>query len=480
VSLTVEALATAISQIDDIDPEFAAMIATGLLPFIERHIAAGQQGEQSDLLDDLARIYATIPVLPVTAETAEEATNALLAFCYLPAVRKALDLQIPPPAPLGDAEDYLRPLRNAIDTADAYATGGPRNLRIVTLRMDEAEAMLARASLATPQPPKPAADVPSPDSPIMKWADAAIALRDAKPAGDVPLPMFPIESEGSYWSTTEIEVIRAYGDAREAAGRADAVPDGFVLSPHFRGFAHLGLGRYRLSHSRAGVEAELSIVPATPEEVAGRAVGDLRDDGPDEIPAELMAVRLRFENVAGLDALEQQLRLLRETHFPQQPAAEGDLVLIERGLIGAACSAIDKKRDAPNLLAKLRAVTFSKSDPAAVNQPMTTQGEDAGREAVVTTLVYDPEDESGDGPWFSLQDWARLRELPPGTKLYTNPSPVADAEAQDDTEARKLYSKWTDSHDKIHCNRFPSWSDLGEEDRAEWRDKAARLTGPQS
>ena len=46
-------------------------------------------------------------------------------------------------------------------------------------------------------------------------------------AGAVPLPMFPIESDGSYWSTTEIEVIRAYGDAREAAardaGRADAV-----------------------------------------------------------------------------------------------------------------------------------------------------------------------------------------------------------------------------------------------------------------
>lgn len=56
-----------------------------------------------------------------------------------------------------------------------------------------------------------------------------------KPAGDVPLPMFPIESEGSYWSTTEIEVIRAYGNAREAAardaGRADAVPAWFCELP---------------------------------------------------------------------------------------------------------------------------------------------------------------------------------------------------------------------------------------------------------
>ena len=101
-----------------------------------------------------------------------------------------------------------------------------------------------------------------------------------------------------------------------------SVPDGYVIAPHFRGFADLGLGRYRLFHSRAGVEAELCIVPATHEEVAGRVVGDLRDDGPDEIPAELMAVRLRFENVAGLDALEQQLRLLRETHFLTPPTKQ--------------------------------------------------------------------------------------------------------------------------------------------------------------
>ena len=40
------------------------------------------------------------------------------------------------------------------------------------------------------------------------------------------------------------------------------------------------------------------------------------------------------------------------------PQADGDMVLIERGLIGAACHAIEKKRDAPNLLVKLRAVTM--------------------------------------------------------------------------------------------------------------------------
>lgn len=109
--------------------------------------------------------------------------------------------------------------------------------------------------------------------------------------------------------------------------QGEPVGVGFVIAPHYRGYAHLGTGRYRLFHSCAGDAAELSIVPATPEEIAGRKVGDLRDDGPEVIDAESMAVRIRFENVAGLDALEQQLRLLREVHFPSpfaapQPQAE--------------------------------------------------------------------------------------------------------------------------------------------------------------
>lgn len=191
---------------DELDERDVYLSKHQVIEFIERHIAAGQQGD-SDLLDDLARIYATIPALPVTAETAEGATNALLAFCYLPAVRKALDLQILPPAPLGDAEEYLRPLRNAIDTADAYATGGPRSLRIVTLRMDEAEAMLARASLATPQPPKPAGAVPLPEPDV----DGTVRHPELHVCYTAPV---------HYTKERLIE----YGDAREAAGRADAVP----------------------------------------------------------------------------------------------------------------------------------------------------------------------------------------------------------------------------------------------------------------
>lgn len=92
--------------------------------------------------------------------------------------------------------------------------------------------------------------------------------------------------------------------------------------PSFRGYANLGVGAYLLEHSAEGEDAELCIVPATEAEKAGRTVGDLRHfEGEREpISAERMAVRIRFDNVAGLDALEQQLRLLREVHFPTSPA----------------------------------------------------------------------------------------------------------------------------------------------------------------
>ncbi|MBR8434786.1 hypothetical protein KDW37_28895 [Burkholderia cenocepacia] len=60
----------------------------------------------------------------------------------------------------------------------------------------------------------------------------------------------------------------------------------------------------------------------------------------------------------------------REARYPveQHEAApaidgDGDLVLVERGLLGAACRAIDKKRDAPKVLEKLRAITSAPKQP---------------------------------------------------------------------------------------------------------------------
>ena len=86
--------------------------------------------------------------------------------------------------------------------------------------------------------------------------------------------------------------------------------------PDFRGYAHLGTGQYVINHSPAGNPAELIISVATDEEKAGRVVGDTQNN-PDGVllRPEMMAVRLRFSSVAGLDALEGQLKLLREVHF---------------------------------------------------------------------------------------------------------------------------------------------------------------------
>jgi hypothetical protein len=41
------------------------------------------------------------------------------------------------------------------------------------------------------------------------------------------------------------------------------------------------------------------------------------------------------------------------------PVKDDDFVLVPRGILGAACSAIDKKRDAPVLLSKLRELSMS-------------------------------------------------------------------------------------------------------------------------
>lgn len=101
-----------------------------------------------------------------------------------------------------------------------------------------------------------------------------------------------------------------------AQDAAATVPEGMVLAPDYRGYARLGLGMYLLNHSDAGDPAELIVSIVSEEEAAGRTVGDLKDNAPGTVlQPEQMAVRLRFENVAGLDALEQQLRLLRDLHF---------------------------------------------------------------------------------------------------------------------------------------------------------------------
>lgn len=100
-------------------------------------------------------------------------------------------------------------------------------------------------------------------------------------------------------------------------GEMCTLPEGLVVAPHYRGYANLGTGNYMLNHSAEMDPAELIISIATAAEKEGRAVGSESDNPPGAmIQPEDIAVRIRFETVAGLDALESQLRYLRQVHFP--------------------------------------------------------------------------------------------------------------------------------------------------------------------
>lgn len=114
-----------------------------------------------------------------------------------------------------------------------------------------------------------------------------------------------------------------FRDVAEKVAPAAPVPDGWVMAPNYRGYVAFGTGQYLLDISAEANPAELIIHVATDAEKEGRTVGDLRDKpNPGEvIQPEKMAVRLAFFTVAGLDALEQQLRLLRKEHFASSPAA---------------------------------------------------------------------------------------------------------------------------------------------------------------
>jgi hypothetical protein len=109
--------------------------------------------------------------------------------------------------------------------------------------------------------------------------------------------------------------------------------------PLFRGYACLGTGHYLLNHSAAGEEPEFVISVATDSEKVGRIVGDHRANGPEAlIQPDAMAVRIAFASVAGLDAIELQLRELRKVHFP-------DSVPLEPAQYAAAADYITDKAD---------------------------------------------------------------------------------------------------------------------------------------
>lgn len=91
---------------------------------------------------------------------------------------------------------------------------------------------------------------------------------------------------------------------------------------------------------------------------------------------------------------EQQLRALlaTATGLPAQavPAlfSDEDRVLVPRGLLGAACCAIDKKRDSIKTLAELRRYTTGDLSAAApaVGEPVASHGDDVAVDALTTLM----------------------------------------------------------------------------------------------
>lgn len=103
-----------------------------------------------------------------------------------------------------------------------------------------------------------------------------------------------------------------------------AVPEGYDIAPAFRGYAKLGIGQYVVYNCPRTDEDHpwLVIAIATEEEKAGLQVGELRQSQPWlMIQPERIAVRIDFTCAAALDALEQQLRFLREDSFPESLTA---------------------------------------------------------------------------------------------------------------------------------------------------------------
>lgn len=165
-------------------------------------------------------------------------------------------------------------------------------------------------------------------------ADAAgvrTVSRPPKDAGAVALPakMLAAMCRGSADVVLYSDAIR-YGNAREDAGRADAVP-GYPEAAEVCGEAYQVVG---------SLLSDLGIF----ETERARKILD-----------NLSQHRMVHRDVLPWAACEPQ-------HPPAEPettAADNDLVQVERGLLGAACSAIAKKRDAPKVLEALRKITMT-------------------------------------------------------------------------------------------------------------------------
>lgn len=107
----------------------------------------------------------------------------------------------------------------------------------------------------------------------------------------------------------------SYARELRLAMQAGAVPEGYKPAPIYMGYAHLGLRQYEVHVSSPEVCTEICFVPVS---VIERKAEKLEASGFNKkyIEPDNMAVRIRFESVEALNALEDQLELLRIIHFP--------------------------------------------------------------------------------------------------------------------------------------------------------------------
>jgi len=133
---------------------------------------------------------------------------------------------------------------------------------------------------------------------------------------------------GMYLS--EVRALRA--EAERLAAQAAPTDTEMVLVPPWKGYALLGTGNYILNNSAAPPDPELGaeffITFATDADKSGnRQVGETRANDPNAAPVrpEEMVLRIGFLTPQALDALEGQLRVLREENFPESVAAQPSL-----------------------------------------------------------------------------------------------------------------------------------------------------------
>ena len=81
---------------------------------------------------------------------------------------------------------------------------------------------------------------------------------------------------------------------------------------------------------------------------------------------------------------------------------------------------------------------------------------------------------TGAGRYWPSYDAMYEKYIASGKAKPAEPEIEAETEA-DDAKAKELYNKHTDNHPTIHSNRFPSWEELRESDKEEWRKQAAAL-----